>query len=97
MRLTRVNARGGRLRRNRWERWVENLGCSVPSVAALFEKAMQWSGVFFIYFFIHRVRPVQIMAAELTKPYPVHRPRAARCGSPLPSAGLSREVENKRT
>ena len=32
------------------------------------------------------MRPVQIMAAELTKPYPVHRPRAARCGSPLPSA-----------
>ena len=26
------------------------------------------------------------MAAELTKPYPVHRPRAARYGSPLPSA-----------
>ena len=26
------------------------------------------------------------MAAELTRPYPVHRPRAARCGSPLPSA-----------
>jgi hypothetical protein len=28
----------------------------------------------------------KIMAAELTRPYPVHRPRAARCGSPLPSA-----------
>ena len=26
---------------------------------------------FFFYFFRHRVRPVQIMAAELTKPYPV--------------------------
>ena len=49
---------------------------------------MRWSGglevgsifFYFFYFFIHRVRPVQIMAAELTKPYPVHRPRAARCG-----------------
>ena len=42
------------------------------------------------------------MAAELTKPYPVHRPLAVRCGSPLPSAlafpeKVKRSAPRKRT